>query len=195
MCESEGTNDGRSLNRSEMKGTNMENCSYFFFLQNLISSSVLKCFAGFSFFPPLCSYLPEPVWHAMTVTVVYKSPFPWTVSTCLLWDETRAIRSSALQTPALLCSVFLPKPPTTQQSNAARCWTIWFVFRQSTDKELLMLIKDDVSEIYPSNAKHWFSVGWITQMSFAKWSQCGHFLHHLEVFCFTVWSSFFKFFS
>lgn len=127
----------------------------------------------------------------MTVTVVYKSPFPWTVSTCLLWDETRAIRSSALQTPALLCSVFLPKPPTTQQSNAAPCWTIWFVFRQSTDKELLMLIKDDVSEIYPSNAKHWFSVGWITQMSFAKWSQCGHFLHHLEDFCFTVWFFFF----
>lgn len=46
--------------------------------------------------------------------------------------------------------------------------TIWFVFRQSTDKALLMLIKDDVSEIYSTYAKNRFNVGCIRQMPFAK---------------------------
>lgn len=31
-----------------------------------------------------------------------------------------------------------------------------------------MLIKDDVSEIYSTNAKRWFDVGCIRQMSFVK---------------------------
>lgn len=71
---------------------------------------------------------------------------------------------------------FSAKAPHAQQSNVCAggaahthtFQTIWFVFRQSTDKALLMLIKDDVSEIYTSNAKRWFNVGCIGQMSFVK---------------------------
>lgn len=120
MCESERPNDSCSLNRSEMKETNMENCSYSF-LKKIRSSSFLKCFAVFFFSSPFSSFFlffarlfispVSQLWHAMTVTVVYKSPFPWTVSAGLFWDETTAIRSSPPQTPALFCPVFLPKPP------------------------------------------------------------------------------------
>ena len=60
--------------------------------------------------------------HAMTVTVVYKSPFPWTVSACLLWDETTAIRSSARQIPALsalLLSQSTPRPTIERCTGGA----------------------------------------------------------------------------
>lgn len=114
----------------------------------------------------------NPFWHAMTVTVVYKSPFPWTVSACLHWDETTAIRSSAQSIPALSARLFCqtpPRPSLQRGSGAAHTFqTIWFVCRQSTDKTLLTLIKDDVSEIYSTNAKHWFNVGSIRQMPFGK---------------------------
>lgn len=97
-----------------------------FFWKKRLSGSFFIC--RFFLFPFIFSLflflLLSPVsrfWHVVTVTVVYKSPFPWTVSACLFWDETKAIRSSSPQTPAFLCSVSLPNPHNTQQSTAARC--------------------------------------------------------------------------
>ena len=76
-----------------------------------ISSSLLHCSACFSCYstPRLLSFVSVRLfrshvnrfWHAMTLTVVHKSPFPWTVSACLFWDETTAIRSSAPEIPAV----------------------------------------------------------------------------------------------
>lgn len=78
-------------------------------------------------------------------------PFPWTVSACLLWDETTAISSSAPPTPALFfCLAFLPKPPTpSNRTQFSAFQTIWFVFRQSTETESVMLIKDDMRFTQP----------------------------------------------
>lgn len=110
--------------------------------------------------------------HAMTVTVVYKSPFPWTVSACLLWDETTAIRSSARQIPAFSALLFSQNPPRlTIERFSGAAHTIWFVFRQSTDSDnaLLMLIKDDAKwDLHNPNAKRWLNVGCIRQMPFVK---------------------------
>lgn len=109
--------------------------------------------------------------------MVYKSPFPRTVSACLFEEETTAIRSLPPQIKALCAQVFCQPPPskpythlTIEHCSGATYTfrTIWFVFRQSTDKALLMLIKDDVSEIYSTYAKNCFNVGCIRQMPFAK---------------------------
>lgn len=93
-------------------------------------------------------------------------PFPWTVSACLLWDETTAISSSAPPTPALFfCLAFLPKPPTpSNRTQFSAFQTIWFVFRQSTETESVMLIKDDMSEIYATNARLWFNASSIRHL-------------------------------
>lgn len=106
----------------------------------------------------------------MTVTVVYKSPFPWTVSASLFLDETTAISSSSAQSPILSAWLFFfAKIIHTQQMNIVLVLhtfqTIWFAFRQREDGALLMLIKDDVSEMFSISAKHWLSVGSDRQMS------------------------------
>lgn len=124
-CESGRANDSCSQNRSDMKERNKCGEVQLFFFSKRNDSPVLSCIALeqflllFLFFPSLsfifspCLFRSpvSPFWHAMTVTVVYKSPLPWTVSACLFWDETTAIRSSARRIPALSAPTLLPNPP------------------------------------------------------------------------------------
>lgn len=92
-------------------------------------------------------------------------PFPWTVSACLLWDETTAISSSASPTPAPFLLGFPAKAPTpSNRTQFSAFQTIWFVFRQSTETESVMLIKDDMSEIYATNARLWFNASSIRHL-------------------------------
>lgn len=127
MRETEVKKDGERQNKSRIKEREWNkkcSCYLIMFISRAEAVPVLSWISWvfpliifFSFFFHVC-LLRSPVsqfWHAMTVTVVYKSPFPWTVSACLLWDETTAIRSSAPQIPAL--SAWLCQTPHTQQSN------------------------------------------------------------------------------
>lgn len=92
-------------------------------------------------------------------------PFLWTVSACLRWDETTAISSSAPPTPAPFLLRFPAKAPTpSNRTQFSAFQTIWFVFRQSTETELVMLIKDDTREIYATNARLWFNASSISHL-------------------------------
>ncbi len=124
MWESERPNDSCSLKRSEMKEWNKcGELQLIFLLKKIISSSFLSRRRFLFFFSPLSFFPLSQFWHAMTVTVVYKSPFPWTVSACLFWNETTAIRSSAVQIPGLFCSTLLPNPPTPNNRTLLWCCT------------------------------------------------------------------------
>lgn len=92
-------------------------------------------------------------------------PFPWTVSACLLWDETTAISSSAPPTPAPFSAWLSCQSPHTQQSNAVQCFSNHLVcFQAKYDIESLKLIKDDMSEIYATNARLWFKANSIRHL-------------------------------
>lgn len=92
-------------------------------------------------------------------------PFPWTVSACLLWDKTTAISSSAPPTPAPFLLGFPAKAPTpSNRMQFSAFQTIWFVFRQSTETDSVMLIKDDMSEIYATDARLWFNASSIRHL-------------------------------
>lgn len=127
MRETEVKKDGERQNKSQMKEREWNkkcSCYLIIFISIADALRVLSWIAlpvsphiiFFPFFFHVC-LLRSPVsqfWHAMTVTVVYKSPFPWTVSACLLWDETTAIRSSAPQIPALSARLCQTPTPNNQ---------------------------------------------------------------------------------
>lgn len=133
MCESERPNDSCSLNRSEMKETNMENCSYSF-LKKIRSSSFLKCFAFFFslllfplsfFFSPVCSHL---LWAN------FDTPWQWLWSINLinLFPELSVPACSEMKQQPLdhrhrrlqpFSARFSCQSPHTQQSNTAYCRT------------------------------------------------------------------------
>lgn len=154
----EGANDNCSPNRLEMKPTAKEN--------NFQISFELLCSGRSCFifcFPPLplfAHFLISPRASFDTPWQWLRSinhPFPWTVSACLLWDETTAISSSAPPTSAPFSAWLSCQSPHTQQSNAVQCFSNHLVcFQAKYDIESLKLIKDDMSEIYATNARLWF---------------------------------------
>lgn len=134
MFEWERPNDSRLLNRSEMKETKMEKCSYFF--QKIISGPCLNCFADFSsfhlffssfllffIFVPVCSYLP---WAS------FDTPWQWLWSINHLFPELSVPACTEMKQQPLdhrhsrlqpFSAQFSCQSPHTQQSNPAQCFT------------------------------------------------------------------------
>lgn len=82
-------------------------------------------FCTFIFLKRVFKSLMSRCWRSMTETVVHKSPSPWSVSACLFWDETTAIRSSAPRIPDFSAR-FSSQTPHTQLWSFALALHIHF---------------------------------------------------------------------